>query len=275
MSKTVLITGGTDGIGESIGLEFAKQQYTVHVLGRSKEKGEKVLKALKHLYPDGNHQLFLVDLSVMKNVNVFLDMYINTFENIDVLILNAGIHPNKHMLSADGIDLTFSVGYISRYLFSIKLNTLLEQTKRGKVVHINGSVIGKIHYNELHKPNYNKMTSVWQNALGSALLTYHWHGIKSQKVDHMHWNPGIVNTQTVKSQNKVIQFLSKLMGMVEPNVVSQQLVKYITTNKEVNTGGKFYVKGQEKAVSKRVTNPEYINKLIDFSEDFTGVNFQR
>lgn len=44
MSKTVLITGGTDGIGKDLAYQFALRRFTVHILGRDQEKGEAVIR---------------------------------------------------------------------------------------------------------------------------------------------------------------------------------------------------------------------------------------
>ena len=41
-NKVVLITGGGTGIGEAIAIAFCKNGYDVYILGRRKEKLEKV-----------------------------------------------------------------------------------------------------------------------------------------------------------------------------------------------------------------------------------------
>ncbi|MCG8582669.1 MAG: SDR family NAD(P)-dependent oxidoreductase [Bacteroidales bacterium] len=270
MSKSVLITGSTDGIGKATAIELAKKGYSIHVLGLNKERGEHVLKILKQHYPKRKHELFCVDLSKMKEVNLFLDAYIQRFKSLDVLILNAGIFPKKTTLSDDGIDMSFSVGYISRYLFSIKLNKLLVQSPIGEVVHINGSVIGEIKYSQLQAPKYNTMTSVWQNSVGSALLVHNWNQISNSNVSHMHWNPGVVNTQTVKSQGAIVRYLSKLMGMIEPEQAGQMLASHIDSVSQQEMASKFYSKGKlQKTKSKILKGQDLLKELLEFSKSFT------
>lgn len=271
-NRTVLITGSTDGIGKATAIELAKKQYTIHLLGTSKRRGELVLQQLREINPKGKHLLYLTDLSEMNAVNSFLDDYLQENDSLDVLVLNAGIFPKHTSLSNDGIDLSFSVGYISRYLFSVRLNKLLEKSSLGKVVHINGSVIGSIKYQQLNNPKYGKMTRVWQNSVGSALLVYYWNQLSKTNVAHMHWNPGIVNTQTVKTQGTVVRYLSKLMGMIEPEEAGQSLAKHIDTVLKPDMLGKFFVKGNESKTPRRISAGEdMLKELISFSESFTQV----
>lgn len=269
MNPVALITGATDGIGRATAIELARMKYTVHILGRNTAKGEETLNNLKEIYPDGAHEFFFCDLSTTDAVHTFLDGYTQLYQRLDVLVLNAGIFPAKTTLSADGLDLSFSVGYVSRYLFSIRLNKLLTASTPGKVIHVCGSVIGNIQYEKLKKPTYNKIKSVWQTSVGSAFLTYHWKSLTHTNVTHTHWNPGIVNTQTVQSQSFIVRFLSGLMGMIEPNVAGQLLAQHIQQSTTETTYGHFYSNGQPKSPPKQMTDRKKLQDLLTFSESFT------
>jgi NAD(P)-dependent dehydrogenase (short-subunit alcohol dehydrogenase family) len=276
MEKTALITGGTDGIGRATAIELSKRGYSVHLLGINERRGNQLLDHLNLLYPDGDHRLFITDLSKKKEVNSFLDSYIRKFKKLDVLVLNAGIFPKKTILSDDGIDKSFSIGFVSRYMFSVKLNRLLSRSSIAKVVHINGSVVGSIRYSQLEVPTYGKMTSVWQNSVASALLVNYWDRLSGGNVAHTHWNPGIVNTDTVKSQGIVVRYLSKLMGMIEPERAGEMLAMHIDGNRSNDTTSRFFVKGKPQKVKKRIENGDKeLNELIDFSEQFTRVKLSQ
>lgn len=270
--KTALITGSTDGIGKSVALELAQKGYSIHVLGRNKSRGNEVLNILIEINPKGNHKLFLVDLSSKKAINDFLDAYRNKYESLDILVLNAGIFPQKGTLSPDGIDLVFSIVYISRFLFTVKLNSLLENSREGKVVHLGGSKIVNIKYDSLKTPNYSRMYSIWQGSTGSAFIVNYWSGFAKSNVAHFYWQPGIVNTGIVKGQSWLIRQLAKLMGMIEPEVAAKALVKNITKNAAIHLSGKFYNKGKLDKKKSSLLNLGDFKKLVRFSEEFTSIS---
>ncbi|MCL3779112.1 SDR family NAD(P)-dependent oxidoreductase [Prolixibacteraceae bacterium JC049] len=276
MSKVALITGSTNGIGKETAIGLAKRGYSIHVLGTNKMKGKNVLDELKSIFPEGKHELFLIDLSSVEQVNTFLDNYIKKYAKLDVLVLNAGIYPRQQTVSEDGIDLAFSIGYISRYLFSVRLNELLEKSDIGKVVHVNGSPMGRINYSKLKTPTYSKLKSVWQNAVGSALLVQFWKKLSKTNVDHMQWNPGIVNTDTVQKQGRIVRFLSSLMGMIEASEAGEMLAKHIEESQKRIVAGQFFFKGKAiKAKSSIKNGVQDWEELVQFSEEFTGVAMRR
>lgn len=274
-SYTALITGGTDGIGKATAIALAQKGFSVHILGVSKERGVAALEQLKSINAQANHQLYLCDLSQLEEVNTFLENYIAHYDTLDVLVLNAGIYPKEHRLSADGIDRTFSIGYVSRYVFSVQLNPLLLKSDLKKVVHVNGSVMGRIYYDQLSAPRYSAIKSVWQNSVGSALLVHNWQAFSKTAVAHTHWNPGIVNTQTVKSQPYIVQLLSKLMGMMSAEKAGGLLANFIVNTNAKDAAAKFYTKGKmSKTPAKLQKSPTMFNDLINFSEAFTQLKMK-
>ncbi len=91
--RTVLITGGSRGIGAAIALEFAKagDRIAVHY-GSSKVEAERVLKTLSG---DG-HITAQADLRDPEAIRKMVDLVAHEFGKIDVLINNAGVfidHP--------------------------------------------------------------------------------------------------------------------------------------------------------------------------------------
>ena len=95
MNKNVLITGGTRGIGEAISREFAKKGYNLIInYIKSKEKAEKLKNELEEKY---NIEVLTVqaDLADEKEIKNMVDIALNKFGKIDVLVNNAGIIIDK------------------------------------------------------------------------------------------------------------------------------------------------------------------------------------
>jgi NADP-dependent 3-hydroxy acid dehydrogenase YdfG len=83
MSKTILITGTSTGIGKITAVYFAEKGWNVSATMRTTEKGKDLLK-----YP--NLKVFALDVMNESSIKQAIDDTIATFGTIDVLFNNAG-----------------------------------------------------------------------------------------------------------------------------------------------------------------------------------------
>lgn len=88
--KTVLITGGSRGIGKCIAENLAKDGYNV-VLNYNKS-GKQAKEIQKDLEEQGKRiEIYKADVSKREEVKRMVKFTLNKFGNIDILINNAGI----------------------------------------------------------------------------------------------------------------------------------------------------------------------------------------
>ncbi|WP_299335532.1 SDR family oxidoreductase [uncultured Psychroserpens sp.] len=79
MSKVVLITGGSSGIGKSVGEFLSQKGYTVYGTSRSPER-----------YPDSKIKLVALDVTNMESISKAITTVVAECGCLDVLINNAG-----------------------------------------------------------------------------------------------------------------------------------------------------------------------------------------
>ena len=91
MSKTVLITGGSRGIGKATSLEFAKCGYNIVINYVSDDISAKKLKSYIVENYDVDVMLCKCDVSKEDEVKDMVNSIIHNYEKIDVLVNNAGI----------------------------------------------------------------------------------------------------------------------------------------------------------------------------------------
>lgn len=84
MSKHIIITGASDGIGKALALQYLAQGNKVSVCGRR-------LEALQNVYQTTSAFYTIADVSVEADCKNFVEAAIATNGPIDVLINNAGI----------------------------------------------------------------------------------------------------------------------------------------------------------------------------------------
>lgn len=281
MSKIALITGSTDGIGKATAMALVKRDYTIHLLGRSKEKGERALEELKSI-SDKNHKLYLVDLSSIQANKQFVNKYLEENDRLDVLILNALAFPEKGMKTVDGFDLTFSVGYISRYIFSILLNPLLESTAGSRVIHVGqGASAGVVNYEAVKNPikvgeKYtlvDKVKTTNQPYVANRYFSLLLNRETGISVPHEYYHPGTVDTQQVKDSPAVLRFIGKLVGeIIQPEKSGDLLADHIEDTTASEVAGKYYSKGKQKKIAPKLfATKERFAELVEFSEEETGV----
>ena len=91
--RTCLITGATDGIGKEAAIELAKKGCNLILIGRNKEKGEKVVEQIRKVadsYVDIDY--FTADLMLMKEVSRVADEVSSKYPKIDILLNNVGAY---------------------------------------------------------------------------------------------------------------------------------------------------------------------------------------
>lgn len=94
MSKTIIVTGGSRGIGASIVRLLANEGYNVIL---NYNKSEEIAQKAKEEYTNKgyNVEIFKADVSKREEVKKLINFAIDKFGTIDVIINNAGIDNEK------------------------------------------------------------------------------------------------------------------------------------------------------------------------------------
>lgn len=96
--KTVIVTGGSRGIGAETAIELAKNHYHVVLnYNHSEQAAKKIQQELKE--QDILIEIFKADVSKREEVKKLIDYTIQKFGNIDILINNAGIDQVKPFIN--------------------------------------------------------------------------------------------------------------------------------------------------------------------------------
>lgn len=131
--KTILVTGGSRGIGRAIVEKFAKEGYNV-VLNYNKSE----YAALDIAKQYKNVEIFKANVSNPKDVEAIVNFAEEKFKKIDVLVNNAGISSSSLLqdLSLEEWNNLFEVNVTGTFLVTKNVLPNMISNKSGKIINI-------------------------------------------------------------------------------------------------------------------------------------------
>ena len=153
MSKTILLTGATDGIGLETAKMLVAMGHRVLVHGRNPQKLAAVEKTLTKLAGGGSVESYVADLSRMADVEALASAVTEQHEKLDVLINNAGVFKTADTVTADGLDVRFVVNTIAPYLLTQRLLPLLGKT--GRVINLSSAAQAPVNLQALTEAEFS------------------------------------------------------------------------------------------------------------------------
>ncbi|EXJ94901.1 hypothetical protein A1O1_00019 [Capronia coronata CBS 617.96] len=135
-TRSILITGGTSGLGLCAAAEIAKQHPEYQVMVASRKDPDNSAAAINKKLGQSNVQYMPLDLGHLENVRSFVKTWgERNFPPIAALLLNAGLqNPGSVRYTADGIESTFGVNHVGHALLFYLLQPYLADDARIVVV---------------------------------------------------------------------------------------------------------------------------------------------
>ncbi|KZB87387.1 SDR family NAD(P)-dependent oxidoreductase [Amycolatopsis regifaucium] len=207
--STIVITGGTDGLGRALAADRLGAGHTVIVVGRSEAK-------FRELARNGDAHFFQADLrEVAENLRVTKEIAAR-FPVVDTLVLGAAYVHRDRQVTSEGFEHNFALYYLSRHIFASRLQEVLGAAERPLVLDttVPGAPQDAVHWDDLQlERGYTwKIANLQSRRLGllSALR------LASDHVRYVLYNPGFVRTSHQgalgKTSRAMVGILAKVLG---------------------------------------------------------------
>lgn len=130
--QSIIITGGTTGLGYHTALHIAKAQPTTLVVISSRSDKDNAAETIKSTLGQDNVVFMPLDLNSLANVREYVKKWTaKGYPPIQSLVLNAGIQfPDKLTKTNDGLEATFGVNHVGHALLFHLLWPHLSQNAR-------------------------------------------------------------------------------------------------------------------------------------------------
>lgn len=173
--KICLITGANSGIGLETARGLAKQGARVIMVCRNPEKGEAARQDI--VASTGNDQvdLLIADLSSLTEVRKLAEQINSQYQQLHVLIHNAGLMSKQREVSADGYELQFAVHHLATFLLTDLLLDLLKTSAPSRIINVASMMhkMGQINFNDLQsEKKFGSYSTYGQSKLAMIHYTY-------------------------------------------------------------------------------------------------------
>jgi retinol dehydrogenase 14 len=136
--RTVLVTGGTGGIGKATALGLATMGAHLAITGRDARRTEDAAREIRAA-GGGQVDVFVADLSAQSEVRRLADEVLQRLCRIDVLVDNVGGFWNTRHATADGLERTFAVNHLAPFLLTNLLLDRLLHSAPARVVTVSSN----------------------------------------------------------------------------------------------------------------------------------------
>lgn len=271
--KICIITGANSGIGKATALGLAKVNATIVMLCRNKEAGEIAQKEIIEESGNKKIDLLLCDLSSQEQIRSFVDEFKQKYQNLNVLINNAGVMASKRKLSVDGFEMNFAVNHLAPFLLTNLLLDMLKMSAPSRIINVSSGAhkMAKIDFDDLQSENKKHRLFRVYGVSKLALMLFSYE--LSRKLDGTGVtvntvHPGVVNTNLGRDMSKFGRRFGKLF-FKNPEKGAETSIFLASSPEVEGITGKYYIKKQQQESSNESYNEDYAKRLWEISAILT------
>jgi retinol dehydrogenase 14 len=275
--KTVLVTGGSGGIGRAAALGLATLGADLAITGRDRERTEEAAREIRAA-AGGHVEVFVADLSSRSEVRRLAAEVLQRLPRLDVLLNNVGGYWDTRHVTVDGLEHTFALNHLAPFLLTDLLLGRLEQRPTARVVTVasNAQALGRIDFDDLQgERSYSGARAYNQSKLANVLFTYELaRRLRGTSVTANALHPGLVRTSFGAEDPRPIQrvlvpLLKPFMKSPAQGAATSIHLASAPTLDQVS--GRFFANRRPKRSSKRSYDETVAARLWQVSADLVGL----
>lgn len=287
--KVIIITGANVGLGYESAKVLANKGAEVVLAVRSVGKGNDAETSILQSVPDAKLHVMSLDLSDLESVKSFAETFKSQFNQLDVLMNNAGVMATPQRQTKDGFELQFGTNHLGHFALTAQLMDVLLRTPNSRVVNVSSlsAENGQIHFDDImFEKNYQRFGAYGQSKLANLLFTL---GLQQRleatgaSTMSIAAHPGVAQTELSRGMmgnlgiiRTAFQWLFGLFVQSSDKGAYSQIRAAVDSNAE---GGDYYgphnrMRGDAVKIPMPPTvHHEDIDKLWELSEALTQVKF--
>jgi len=276
--KVSIVTGATSGVGYHAARRLAEGGATLILVCRNGEKAEELRKELFQTY-NANVEIVLADFSRLSDVRKAADLILQKYQQIDVLINNAGLHRTTRILTEEGFETVFCVNHLASYLFTRLLLDRMLKSVPARIIQVNseGHRFGGLDLDDLTwaRRHYVGLQGYGASKVAQLLTVWEFADLLAGSgltINAMH--PGAVRTNIGLDNGPLYRWSQLLFvrPMLRRAEISGDAIYYLAAAPEMqNVSGKFFNRTVEESPMPHALDRELGKRVWKVTEELTGL----
>jgi NAD(P)-dependent dehydrogenase (short-subunit alcohol dehydrogenase family) len=250
--RTVVVTGGSDGVGRAAIVQLVRAGAAVVMVGRNEAKTRSAASSIMSLTGRRAIDVEIADLSLQEDVRALAERLRQRHENIHVLINNAGALFMDRKLTPEGIERTFALNHLAYFTLSLLLvDRLVAAASPGAPARLI-NVSSRAHVNarlRLNDLQYERGYRGWRAYRASKLCNVLFTRALARRIDRALLvthavHPGLVSTRFAKNNGAIGRLMRRAMDVasITPEQGADTMVWLSGTAEAVKTSGDYWVR---------------------------------
>lgn len=274
--KTVLITGGTGGIGKATAVALSSMGARVGITGRDPDRTQSAAADIQRESGNPAVSAYAADFSSQAHVRRLAVAVLDAYPRLDVLVNNVGGFWAHRHATADGLERTFAVNHLASFLLTDLLMDRLAQSAPARIVSVssNAQALGRIDFDDLQgAKNYSGSRAYNQSKLAVVMFTYELsRRLNGTAVTANALHPGVVHTAFSSEDPSTLAKLARpLMRFMKTPAQGAATSIYLASSPDVQViTGRYFANSRPKASNKASYDTVAANRLWQVSAGLVG-----
>jgi len=276
--KTVLVTGGTGGIGLATAAGLAGLGARVGIVGRDAGRARAAAERIRTVAAGGDVDVFIADVSSQREVQRLAGQVLAAYPRLDVLVNNVGGYWATRHATEDGLERTFAVNHLAPFLLTHLLLDRLRSSAPARVVTVSSGAqaMGRIDFDDLQgERSYSGQRAYNQSKLANVLFTYELaRRLEGSGVTANVLHPGVVRTAFGQEDSR--GWMRLMLPVVRPFMKTPERGAetsiYLASSPEVEgVSGRYFANSKPKTSSRASYDTAAARRLWEVSAGLVGL----
>jgi NAD(P)-dependent dehydrogenase (short-subunit alcohol dehydrogenase family) len=269
---TVLVTGGTSGIGRALAARLATAGATVILAARDAELGATAVREIVAVTNNPRVHVLPVDLASQASIRDFCTQVKDRFERLDALANVAGLFSRRRTLTSDGLEMMFGVNHLAPFLVTNLLLDRLRASGAGRVLTVSAPSTVRLDFDDLQgERRFGALRAFGASKAANLLFTFELarrlagSGVVANAV-----HPGLARTGLMRDAVAPMRWVLRLRS-APPERAAAEIAPLLVSPDFAQANGAFFHRGREIDPPPYTRDPEVGRRLWEVSATLTGL----